>query len=96
VVRQVIPDVPKSAKNTITGTIKVGVQVEVDSSGKVTTAKLVSAGPSKYFANLALKAAEQWEFSPLEVNGKAAASTWLLKFRFKRTATQADPQRVGH
>ena len=94
VVRQVIPDVPKSAKNTITGTIKVGVQVEVDSSGKVTTAKFVSDGPSKYFANLALKAAEQWEFAPLEVDGKPAGSTWLLKFRFKRTSTQVDPQRV--
>ena len=96
VIRQVIPDVPRSAKNTITGTIKVGVQVNVDSSGKVTTTKLVSAGPSKYFANLALKAAEQWQFSPLEVDGKPAGSTWLLKFRYKRTSTQVDPQRVSH
>lgn len=92
---QVLPDVPRSAKNTITGTIKVGVRVEVDPSGKVTAAKLASAGPSKYFANLALKAAEQWQFSPLEVNGQPAASTWLLKFRFKRTSTQVDPERVS-
>ena len=95
IVSQVLPDVPRSAKNTITGTIKVGVRVEVDPSGKVTAAKLASAGPSKYFANLALKAAEQWQFSPLEVNGQPAASTWLLKFRFKRTSTQVDPERVS-
>jgi len=96
VVHQVIPDVPQSAKNTITGTIKVGVRVEVDSSGKVTSAKLAHAGPSSYFANLAVRAAQQWGFSAPVVNGQPAASTWLLTFRFKRTSTQAAPERVNH
>ncbi|MGA2348539.1 MAG: protein kinase, partial [Candidatus Sulfotelmatobacter sp.] len=57
VAHQVLPDVPQSARNTITGTIKISVQVEVDSSGKVTAAKLTHPGPSQYFARLALKAA---------------------------------------
>jgi len=94
VAHQVLPDVPQSARNTITGTIKVNVQVEVDPSGKVTTAKFKSAGPSKYFAGLAMKAAQRWEFSPPEVDGKPTPSTWLLQFRFKRTSTQASPERV--
>jgi TonB family protein len=94
VVHQVLPDVSPSARNTITGTIKVGVRVEVDPSGKVTAAKLTSPGPSKYFARLALAAAERWEFSALEVEGKPAASAWTIQFRFKRTSTQATPQRV--
>jgi len=94
VVHQILPDVPQSARKTITGTIKVNVQVEVDPSGKVTTAKFKSAGPSKYFAGLAMKAAQRWEFSPPEVDGKPTASTWLLQFRFKRTSTQASPERV--
>jgi len=34
VLHRVLPDVPQSARNTITGTIKVGVRVAVDSSGK--------------------------------------------------------------
>lgn len=94
VVQQVLPDVSQSARNTISGTVKVGVRVEVDSSGKVTSAKLASPGPSKYFAGRALKAAQRWEFSPPEVDGKPTASTWLVQFRFKRTSTQAAPQRV--
>lgn len=94
VVHQVIPDVPRSAKNTITGTIKVAVRVEVDPTGKVTTSKLESPGPSKYFANLALTAARQWRFSPPTVDGQPAASVWLLRFRFRRTSTEASPQRV--
>jgi TonB family protein len=96
VAHQVLPDIPHSAQNTITGTVKVGVRVEVDSSGKVTSATLASPGTSKYFAGLALKAAQDWEFSPPEVDGKPTASTWLIKFRFKRTSTQAVPERVAH
>jgi TonB family protein len=94
VVHQVIPDVPRSAQNTIRGTIKVVVRVQVDPSGKVTAAKLRSSGSSRYFANQALKAAERWEFTAPEVGGQPTASTWLLQFRFKRTSIQASPQRV--
>jgi TonB family protein len=94
VAHQVLPDVPQSARNTITGTIKVNVQVQVDSSGKVTAAKLTHAGPSEYFARLALKAAQQWEFSPPAADGASAASAWNIQFRYKRTSTQASAQPV--
>jgi serine/threonine-protein kinase len=94
VVHQVLPDVPQSARSTITGTVKVSVRVEVDSSGKVTAATLKSPGPSKYFAGLALRAAQDWEFSPAEVDGKPTASAWLIQFRFKRAGAQALPQRL--
>src|SRR5579864_5860073 len=75
--KKVLPEVPRSARMTIHGKIKVGVRVDVDSSGKVALARLVSPGPSRYFANLALKAAREWEFNPPLVNGQAAPSTWL-------------------
>lgn len=91
---QILPDVPQSAKNTITGTIKVVVQTQVDASGKVTSAKFKSAGSSRYFANLALKAAHEWEFAPPQVDGQPAESTWLIQFRFRRSGTQASAQRA--
>lgn len=94
VVRKVLPDVPRSAQNTIRGTIKVAVQVQVDPSGKVASAKFKSRGSSRYFADRALKAAQQWEFSAPAVNGQPAPSTWLLQFRFNRKSIQANPQRV--
>jgi len=93
VVRQVIPEVPKSARNTIQGRIIVKVRVTVDSSGKVKSAKLVSPGPSQYFAGLALKAAQQWEFTPSEVNDQKTSSTWILRFQFARGSTQVFPMR---
>jgi TonB family protein len=93
VLHKVLPEVSQGSRNTITGTVKVGVRVDVDSSGKVTAARFTSPGPSKYFAGLAMKAAQRWEFSPPEVDGKPTASTWLLQFRFRRTSTEAVPQR---
>lgn len=94
VVRRVLPDVPRSAQNTIRGTIKVVVRVQVDPSGKVTSTTLKARGPSRYFANQALKASEHWEFSAPEIAGQPTASTWLLRFRFKRKSIQATPQRI--
>ena len=96
VARRVFPDVPRSARNTIQGKIRVTVRIKVDSSGKVSTASLASPGPSKYFANLALKAAQGWEFTPAQENGQAVPSTWLLRFRFGRASTEVSPERVGH
>ncbi len=96
VVKQVLPEVPRSAGNTISGTIKIGVHVAVDASGKVTAAKLAPAGPSKYFAGLALRAAEQWKFSPPQVDGQPQPSSWILKFRFKRSGVQVIPEPASH
>jgi TonB family protein len=88
VLQQVNPEVSQNALNTITGRVKVSVQVEVDSSGNVSEAKLVSAGPSKYFANRALAAARGWKFDPAQVAGRAAASEWMLRFQFAKTSVQ--------
>ena len=93
---QVIPDVPQSARNTIRGTVRVGVRVSVDSSGSVTEAEFDSPGPSKYFAQLALDAAQQWKFEPPKMQGRNVLSDWLLQFQFtpqgtKVTPTQSDP-----
>jgi TonB family protein len=94
VVHQVIPDVPQSARNTIQGKIRVVVRTNVDSSGKVTSATLTTPGPSQYFANLALKSAQQWEFSPPVSGGQKVPSTWTLRFQFSRGSTQVFPTRV--
>jgi TonB family protein len=96
VARQVLPDVPQSAKNTITGHIKVTVRLQVDASGKVTNATLTHPGPSQYFANLALKAARSWEFAPPLTNGQPTTSTWIVRFEFSRTGTKAFPTLEPH
>lgn len=91
VVRQVLPSVPPSARNTIHGHVKVAVRLQVDQAGKVTAAELANPGPSKYFARLALRAAEQWQFTPPQAGGQPVPSAWILRFQFGRTGTQVFP-----
>jgi len=94
VVHQVLPDIPRSAMNTISGTIKVAVRVQIDSSGKVTSATYKMAGHGQYFASHALKASEQWEFAAPRRDGQPQPSIWLLQFRFRRSGIQVTPQQV--
>jgi len=91
VVQQALPDVSRSARNTIEGRVKVRVRVEVDPSGSVVEAKFDSAGPSQYFANKSLEAARHWKFAPPQVDGQAVASEWVLKFAIGRTSTTVQP-----
>ena len=64
VLQQVEPVVSKSARNTISGTIRIRVKVEVDAAGNVERATFMTEGPSKYFARQAMQAAQQWKFAP--------------------------------
>jgi len=84
VAQQPLPDVPKSAQDTIHGTIRVRLRLAVDDSGNVTTARFISYGASRYFARVALGAAEQWKFTPPQVAGHAAPSEWVVLFEFSK------------
>jgi TonB family protein len=88
---RVLPDVSQKARDTIQGTVRVSVRVSVNAAGEVLVATLDSPGPSRYFANLALKAARGWKFHPPQVDGQSAASEWILRFQFRRTETQVVP-----
>jgi TonB family protein len=87
VLHEEIPDVPRSARSTIHGRIKVAVRVTVDSSGNVIDAALENRGASKYFARLATEAAKKWKFAPADSQD---SRKWLLRFEFTRSGT------VGH
>ena len=88
VVRRVEPDIPAEAQHTISGVIKIRARVQVDASGKVTAAKLISSGPSRYFSERALDAAQQWQFSAPVVNGQPVPSVWLIQFRLRNNSVQ--------
>jgi TonB family protein len=92
---QVLPEVPQRARDTIRGTVRVTVRVTVDPSGSVTRATLDSAGPSKYFADLALQAARRWKFRPRTLDGRKVPSEWILRFQFEKTATKVLPVEVA-
>jgi len=68
--------------DAVEGHFKVSICVEVDPEGNVSQASIDSPGPSRYFANQALRAAQNWKFNPAKVDGRAVPSTWLLEFQF--------------
>lgn len=91
VAHRAMPEVLQSATRSIRGTVKVSVKVNVDRAGNVEDAELASRGPSKYFAQAALKAAQQWTFHPPQVGGRGVLSTWILQFEFTRDGTNVVP-----
>jgi TonB family protein len=89
VARRALPRVPESASNTITGTVKVSVVVDVDPRGRVVQAKLDEPGPSRYFARLSMAAAPDWKFTPPRVKGQIVASEWVINFGYSQADTSA-------
>ncbi|HEY1500329.1 MAG TPA: TonB family protein [Acidobacteriaceae bacterium] len=92
---QAMPDISQSSRNSIQGHIPVSVRVDVDPSGHVSAATIESAGPSRYFAGRALKAAQDTKFRPAQVDGRAVASQWTLHFQFAQSGTTVTPTQTS-
>ena len=90
IVERAMPQVSPSARRTISGKLKVRVRVEVDAAGNVTEARLKDAGPSQYFARVALEAARHWKFAPAPDEKR----TWILLFAFTRARTETSATRA--
>ena len=93
VTERVIPEVPSKARDTIRGTVKVAIRVDVDPAGQVTSVSIDSPGPSRYFANLAAGAARRWAFAPARADDGAKPRIWILRFEFTQAATRVFPTR---
>jgi TonB family protein len=89
VLHQALPQVPKSALRTIHGIIKLRVRVDVDDKGEVRKSRLETAGPSKYFARVAVESARDWKFNPPQKNGAKLPSVWTLHYEFTRSGVRA-------
>jgi TonB family protein len=86
VVHQEIPDVPRSARESVRGVIKIAVRVSVDRSGNVVAAALEHRASSRYFDRAATEAAAKWKFTPAPDSTPRA---WLLHFEFTRAGATA-------
>lgn len=84
-INEVIPDIPRSARQTIRGTIIVSVRVSIGKEGTVLDATTVVRGPSRYFERLAVEAARKWTFTP---TSRDEQRTKLLTFTFTRAGTK--------
>lgn len=86
-INEVIPDVPRSALQTIRGTIRVSIRVIVDAEGTVLAATADEPGPSRYFERLAIEASKKWTFTPAD--SETQQRIMLVRFNFTRAGTTA-------
>lgn len=86
IISEVIPDVPRSARETIRGTVRVSVRVIVDKEGTVLVATADDPGPSRYFEGLAIQASKKWKFAPTD---SGEQRIMLVRFNFRRAGTTA-------
>lgn len=84
-INQAIPHVPRSARETIRGTVRVSVRVIVGKEGTVLGATVDDAGPSRYFERLAIEASRKWTFTP----DSQAQRIRVVTFNFTRAGTTA-------
>jgi TonB family protein len=90
-----MPEIPERAIETIRGQFELAIRASVDSNGIVSSAELDSPGPSRYFANLALQAVQQWKFKAAQVDGRPVPSVWVITFQFSQAATEVKPVEVS-
>jgi TonB family protein len=95
VAERVLPDVLPTATASIRGQVNVKIRVAVDPDGGVSNATIDSPGPSKYFAKVALQAAQQWKFKPAQAGGRVISSAWVLEFQFTQAGTEVTPVEVA-
>jgi eukaryotic-like serine/threonine-protein kinase len=94
VLYQVVPDISQRARDTIQGTVRVGVKVHVDAAGNVSGAELDNFS-SKFFGDQAVQVVRRWTFTPPQVDGRNAPSEWLLRFEFTQKATKVFPTQTN-
>jgi TonB family protein len=95
VAKQVLPDVLPEATASIHGQFNLSIRLNVDSAGNVSDAEFDSPGPSKYFAKVAMQAAQRWKFKAPQVGGEAVPSEWLLQFKFTPAGTEITPVQIS-
>ncbi len=83
---EVIPEIPRGARLTIRGVVRVSVRVIVEQDGTVFAALAEDPGPSRYFERLAVDAAKQWTFPPADTEGQRIV---LVRFAFSRDGATA-------
>ena len=92
IIRKVLPQVSEKSRSTIHGTVRINVRVRLNPDGTVSSAELAAPAPSQFFADLALKAAQQWQFdAPSSPSPSSAASgaSAVIRFDFTATSTAA-------
>lgn len=85
-VHEELPDVPRSARMTIHGHVRVSVRLMVNKDGTVFASLVDNRGPSRYFERLAIDSAKKWTFTAVDGPERRLE---LVRFDFTREGVTA-------
>lgn len=86
-----IPEVPPSVLQSITGHVNVGIRVIVEPDGSVFAALEDRTGASKRLQRLAIDAAKEWTFPPVETGSRRLMQ---IQFDFARDGVTASAHAI--
>ena len=83
-IKQALPNISQLPASIIASTPEIDVIVTVNSSGRVTQARVQPHGrkPARAMVAAAVDAAKDWFFEPAKLDGKAVASEHTIVFQF--------------
>jgi TonB family protein len=82
--------VSEKARSTISGTVRINVRVQLNPDGTVSSAELANPASSQFFADVDLKAANQWQFGPPSTDDTTPVpSSAVIRFDFTQISTSA-------
>jgi serine/threonine-protein kinase len=87
--RKILPVVSEKARSTIRGSVRINVRVQLNPDGTVSSAELAAPAASQFFADLALKAARQWQFAAPPSSSEPLPPSTVIRFDFTQTSTAA-------
>ncbi len=85
-VRRVQPEITEGIRSRISQEMTIIVKIDIDEKGRVTHAAPVTRGDglTSYLSSRAGEAALKWQFEPAHEDGRAVASSQVIRFVFEQ------------
>lgn len=82
-VRDPAPSIPRELRSKVSGVVPVDLKITVDKKGSVEETELLSKKVDPDLADLAVRTASGWDFSPARINSRPVKSEMLVHMQFQ-------------
>ncbi|MDQ6665366.1 MAG: energy transducer TonB [Acidobacteriota bacterium] len=84
-VGQITPSVPREVRSKLRGIVPVDLRISIDKTGAVAETELLSRKVDSALAEIAVRTASHWDFTPARINNRPVSSEMLVHMRFGET-----------
>ncbi|MGI8990958.1 MAG: energy transducer TonB [Bryobacteraceae bacterium] len=76
------PFVPRDVRSKLAGIVPVELRISIDKTGAVAETELLSRNVNSALAEIAVRAASHWDFTPAHIDHRPVSSEMLVHMRF--------------